>query len=87
MISRPAMRAAVLCSGIALGLAGMGALLIEAPARADGASIADAVPLKEMDGRRRSGEMRFHIVEYRACFRNRQTEPRRGCMAVAGFSL
>ena len=50
-VSRSAMRAAVLCSGIALGLAGMSALLIEAPARADSADIPDAKPLKAMDGR------------------------------------
>jgi mono/diheme cytochrome c family protein len=43
--------AAVLCSGIALGLAGMGALLIGAPARADTKDIPDSVPLKAMDGR------------------------------------
>jgi mono/diheme cytochrome c family protein len=43
--------AAVLCSGIALGLAGMGALLIEAPARADTKDVPDSVPLKSMDGR------------------------------------
>lgn len=43
--------AALLCSGIALGLAGMSVLLIEAPARADSADIPDAVPLKAMDGR------------------------------------
>ena len=50
-VSRSAMRAAVLCSGIALGLAGMSALLIEAPARADSADIPDAKPIKAMDGR------------------------------------
>ena len=48
---RSTMAAAVLCSGVALGLAGTGALLIEAPARADGADIPDSVPLKAMDGR------------------------------------
>jgi mono/diheme cytochrome c family protein len=32
-------------------LAGMSALVIEAPARADSANIPDAVPLKAMDGR------------------------------------
>jgi mono/diheme cytochrome c family protein len=49
-VSRSAMTA-VLCGGIALGLAGMSALLIEAPARADSADIPNAVPLKAMDGR------------------------------------
>jgi mono/diheme cytochrome c family protein len=51
--SRSAMAAAaaVLCSGIALGLAGLSALLIEAPARADSAAIPESVPLKAMDGR------------------------------------
>jgi len=50
--SRSAMAAAaaVLCSGIALGLAGISALLIEAPARADSADVTDSVPLKAMDG-------------------------------------
>jgi len=43
--------AAVLCGGIALALAGMGALLIESPARADTKDIPDSVPLKAMDGR------------------------------------
>jgi mono/diheme cytochrome c family protein len=43
--------AAVLCTGIALSLAAMSVLLIEAPARADGADIPDSVPLKAMDGR------------------------------------
>ena len=43
--------AAVLCCGIALALAGMSALLIEAPARADTQDIPDSVPLKAMDGR------------------------------------
>ena len=43
--------AAVLCGGIALALAGMSALLIEAPARADTQDIPDSVPLKAMDGR------------------------------------
>ena len=41
---------AVLCSGIALGLVAMGAMLIEAPARADTQDISDSVPLKAMDG-------------------------------------
>jgi mono/diheme cytochrome c family protein len=43
--------AAVLCAGIALGLASMCALLIETPARADTQDIPDAVPLNAMDGR------------------------------------
>ena len=43
--------AAVLCGGFALALAGMGALLIESPARADTKDIPDSVPLKAMDGR------------------------------------
>jgi mono/diheme cytochrome c family protein len=43
--------AAVLCGGIALALAGMGALLIESPARAETKDIPDSVPLKAMDGR------------------------------------
>src|ERR1700722_1347855 len=50
-LSRSTMAAAALCGGIALGLAGISALLIEAPARADGADIPDSVPLKAMDGR------------------------------------
>jgi mono/diheme cytochrome c family protein len=49
--STVAVAAAVLCSGIALGFAGISALLIEAPARADSADIPDRVPLKAMDGR------------------------------------
>ena len=50
-LSRSAMTSAVLCGGITLGLAGMSALLIEAPARADSAGTPDAVPFKAMDGR------------------------------------
>ena len=50
-LSRSTMAAAALCGGIALGVAGISALLIEAPARADGAEIPDSVPLKTMDGR------------------------------------
>jgi mono/diheme cytochrome c family protein len=46
-----AVAAAALCIGTALGLAGMSALLIGAPARADNADIADSVPLQAMDGR------------------------------------
>jgi mono/diheme cytochrome c family protein len=49
--SRSAMAAGVLCTGIALGLAGISALLIEAPARADSTDIPESVPLKAMDGR------------------------------------
>jgi mono/diheme cytochrome c family protein len=45
------MTAALLCSGIALGLAGMSALLIESPARADSAEFPDPKPLQAMDGR------------------------------------
>ena len=47
-LSRSTMAAAALCGGIALGVAGISALLIEAPARAD---IPDWVPLQAMDGR------------------------------------
>jgi mono/diheme cytochrome c family protein len=47
---RSAMAVVVLGAGIALGLVGMSALLIEAPARADASDIADSVPLKAMDG-------------------------------------
>jgi mono/diheme cytochrome c family protein len=43
--------AAVLCTGIVLGLASMCALLIERPARADTQDIPDTVPLNAMDGR------------------------------------
>jgi mono/diheme cytochrome c family protein len=45
---RSAVAAAALGTGIALGLLGMSALLIDAAARAN---IADSVPLKAMDGR------------------------------------
>jgi mono/diheme cytochrome c family protein len=48
---RSAMAAAALCTGIALGLAAMSALLIYGPARADTQDIPDSVPLKAMDGR------------------------------------
>jgi mono/diheme cytochrome c family protein len=48
--SRSAMAAAVLCSGVALGLAGTSVLLIEAPALASSADIPGSVPLKAMDG-------------------------------------
>jgi mono/diheme cytochrome c family protein len=47
---RCAMAVIVLGAGIALGLVGMSALLIAAPARADAPDIADSVPLKAMDG-------------------------------------
>ena len=43
--------AAALCGGIALGLAGISTLLIQAPVHAAGADIPDLVPLKAMDGR------------------------------------
>jgi mono/diheme cytochrome c family protein len=43
--------AAVLCTGIVLGLASVCALLIERPARADTQDIPDTVPLNAMDGR------------------------------------
>jgi mono/diheme cytochrome c family protein len=43
--------AAVLCTGIVLGLASMCALLIERPARADAQDNPDTVPLNAMDGR------------------------------------
>jgi mono/diheme cytochrome c family protein len=43
--------AAVLCTGIVLGLAAMCALLLERPARADAQDIPDTVPLNAMDGR------------------------------------
>jgi mono/diheme cytochrome c family protein len=43
--------AAMLCTGIVLGLASMCALLIERPARADSQDIPDTVPLNAMDGR------------------------------------
>ena len=43
--------AAVLCTGIVLGLASICALLIERPARADSQDIPDTVPLNTMDGR------------------------------------
>lgn len=49
--NRSAVAAAVLCTGMALGLLGMSALLIEAPARADTAAILDSESLKAMDGR------------------------------------
>jgi mono/diheme cytochrome c family protein len=48
---RSTIAVAVLGTGIALGSAGMSALLIEAPARADIADIPASVPLKAMDGR------------------------------------
>jgi mono/diheme cytochrome c family protein len=48
-LNRPA--AAALCGGIALGLAGISTLLIQAPVHAAGADIPDLVPLKAMDGR------------------------------------
>lgn len=48
---RSPMTALVLCIGIALGLAAMSALLLEAPARADTADRLDAVPLESMNGR------------------------------------
>jgi mono/diheme cytochrome c family protein len=46
-----AISAAALCAGIALGVAGLGAVLSETPARADSADSLDSVPLKAMDGR------------------------------------
>src|ERR1700679_449611 len=48
-----AIAAALLCTAIAIGSAGVSALLVEAPARADttGAGNSDVVPLKAMDGR------------------------------------
>jgi mono/diheme cytochrome c family protein len=48
---RPVIAAAALCTGIALGWAGVSTLLIEAPVRADSADDSDSVPLKAMDGR------------------------------------
>jgi mono/diheme cytochrome c family protein len=50
---RSAIAAALLCTAIAIGAAGVSALLVEAPARADtaGAGNSDVVPLKAMDGR------------------------------------
>jgi mono/diheme cytochrome c family protein len=50
-MSRIKSSAAVLCTGIVLGLASMCALLIERPARADSQDIPDTVPLNAMDGR------------------------------------
>jgi mono/diheme cytochrome c family protein len=48
---RSAIAAAVLCSGIAFGLAAVSELLIEPPVRADVKDIPGSVPLKAMDGR------------------------------------
>jgi mono/diheme cytochrome c family protein len=48
---RAAIAAALLCTGIALAFAGLSALLIEAPVRADSADASDPVPLEAMDGR------------------------------------
>jgi mono/diheme cytochrome c family protein len=48
---RSAIAAAALCTGIAIGSAGVSALLVEAPVRADSADDSDPVPLKAMDGR------------------------------------
>jgi mono/diheme cytochrome c family protein len=41
----------VLCGAMALTLAGLCALLIEAPVRADSADAAEVLPIKTMDGR------------------------------------
>ena len=48
-LNRPA--AAALCGGIALGLAWISTLLVQAPVHAAGAEIPDLVPVKAMDGR------------------------------------
>ena len=48
---RSAIGAAALCTGMAIGAAGVSALLVEMPVRADGAGNSDPVPLKAMDGR------------------------------------
>lgn len=45
------MHAVVACGAMALTLAGLCALLIEAPARADSADAAEVLPIKTMDGR------------------------------------
>jgi mono/diheme cytochrome c family protein len=50
-VKSSATAAAVLCTGIALGVAAMSALLIERPARADTQDIPDILPLNAMDGR------------------------------------
>ena len=47
---RAAIAAAMLCSGIALACAGVSALLIETPARADTKDAPDSVPLPAMNG-------------------------------------
>ncbi len=48
---RSAAAAAALCTGISLAWIGVGALLLEAPARADIAAALDSVPLAAKDGR------------------------------------
>ncbi|HEY2463858.1 MAG TPA: cytochrome c [Steroidobacteraceae bacterium] len=50
-LNQARMGAVMLCSAMALTLAALCALLIEAPARADSADVAEVLPIKTMDGR------------------------------------